>query len=298
MQIFYGVPNYYINVTKLALEKCLKEQTIFIPETDQERAALFGDPKPFFVKHIIIETYGGYKLYNREKIEIHVPDHILYADKVYQRGGNIDEYLDGLHNKLTFLGGSMIEEYPEQKMAARFIPADAKVLELGSNYGRNTLIISSVLNSSSQLVTCETSSEYAKILNENRKINNMNFKIVNAALSKIHLYQKGWECFPEKKDESFTEVAIIDYLTLVKENFVFDTLVADCEGALKYILRDFPEMLNDIKLIIMENDYNDILDKQFVDKCLRENNFKCVYSEGGGWGPCKDYFFETWHKFC
>jgi hypothetical protein len=55
-------------------------------------------------------------------------------------------------------------------------------------------------------------------------------------------------------------------------------------------------MLLNIKLIIMENDYWDISKKNYVDSVLQNNNFKTVYSQSGGWGPCYNNFFEVWQK--
>jgi len=42
----------------------------------------------------------------------------------------------------------------------------------------------------------------------------------------------------------------------LKYKINFDTLVLDCEGAFYYILMDMPEILKNIKLIIMENNYH------------------------------------------
>jgi hypothetical protein len=70
----------------------------------------------------------------------------------------------------------------------------------------------------------------------------------------------------------------------------------DCEGAFYNILRDMPEILNNIKLIIMENDYQDIKLKTFIDDILIKQNFKVDYQQRGGWGPCEDRFFEVWIK--
>ena len=81
-----------------------------------------------------------------------------------------------------------------------------------------------------------------------------------------------------------------------KYNIDFDTLVLDCEGAFYYILMDMPEILNNIKLIIMENDYNDISNKNYVDEILKKHNFKVDYQEPGGWGPCCNNFFEVWKR--
>ena len=70
----------------------------------------------------------------------------------------------------------------------------------------------------------------------------------------------------------------------------------DCEGAFYYILMDMPEILENISLIIMENDYHRLEHKQYVDKVLLENNFLVDYVEEGGWGPCYNNFYEVWKK--
>jgi hypothetical protein len=52
----------------------------------------------------------------------------------------------------------------------------------------------------------------------------------------------------------------------------------------------------------MENDYNDISHKKYIDDVLIQNNFSVDYTECGGWGnnwgpcPCYDYFFEVWKR--
>ena len=76
----------------------------------------------------------------------------------------------------------------------------------------------------------------------------------------------------------------------------FDTLVLDCEGAFYYILMDMPEILDNINLIIMENDYHTKEPKEFVNSVLKENNFVLHYVECGGWGPCYQHFFEVWKR--
>ena len=57
-----------------------------------------------------------------------------------------------------------------------------------------------------------------------------------------------------------------------------------------------PDILDNIKLIIMENDYNDIEHKKYIDNILLSKNFIVDYSEAGGWGPCYNNFFEVWKK--
>jgi len=57
-----------------------------------------------------------------------------------------------------------------------------------------------------------------------------------------------------------------------------------------------PEILKDINMIIMENDYHDITHKEYVDNILKQNNFYLDYNEQGGWLPCYDVFFQVWKK--
>ena len=54
-----------------------------------------------------------------------------------------------------------------------------------------------------------------------------------------------------------------------------------------------PEILDNIKLIIMKNDYLDITNKFFIDEIIKEK-FYVEYKESGGLGPCYHRFFEVW----
>ena len=81
-----------------------------------------------------------------------------------------------------------------------------------------------------------------------------------------------------------------------KYNIQFDTLVLDCEGAFYYILMDMPEILTNVNLIIMENDYNDITHKNYIDSVLKQHNFYVDYVEAGGWGCCYNNFYEVWKR--
>lgn len=212
-----------------------------------------------------------------------------------------DQRLRELHAQLRLKYGTFEDEFPEQMMAARYIQPNDRVLELGGNIGRNSLIIASLLHDPRQLVTLESDPNIARQLDENRQENRLPFHIVCAALSAQPLIQSGWNTMPyppgEPIPEGFQPVATVDLQTcqqLVVHPFT--TLVADCEGALFYILRDFPEMLTGMQTVILENDYTDRSHKDAVDERLRQYGFECDYREAGGWGPCTDCFFEVWVK--
>ena len=209
----------------------------------------------------------------------------------------IDHKLKKIHKKLKIKYGNFNEELPEQEMTVRYLTGDEKVLEIGGNIGRNSLIIASIINNNN-FVSLESDTDISKQLEENMNLNNFKFHIENSALSKRKLIQKGWDTKPSNVLENgYKWVNIINFEELNRKyNIVFDTLVLDCEGAFFYILKDMPEILNNIKLIIMENDYHDISHKKYVDSVLKKYYFFCDYTRGGGWGCCKNNFVEVWKK--
>lgn len=208
--------------------------------------------------------------------------------------------LKQIHKSLKLHGGTFQQELPEQKMTLNHLSPDAKVLEIGANIGRNTLIIASILKDETQFVTLECNPKIFKKLEHNRTINNRKFHTENSALSKNQLFNKGWQTFHvNNKPKDAVEINTITWQQLVdKYNIQFDTLIADCEGALYYILLDFPEMLDNINMIIMENDYHNINHKRAVDNTLMSKGFKCIASKRGPYyvGPCREFFYETWKR--
>ena len=171
-------------------------------------------------------------------------------------------------------------------------------MEIGGNIGRNSLVIASILDDDTNFVSLECDDDSANKLQENRDINNFHFHIENSALSNRKLIQLAWDTKPsEVLEDGYNWVSTITLDELKnKYNIEYDTLVLDCEGAFYYILMDMPEILDNINLIIMENDYQDINHKNYIDDILRKNNFNVEYSEQGGWGPCSSNFFEVWRR--
>ena len=185
-------------------------------------------------------------------------------------------------------------------MVVNYLKGHEKVLEIGGNIGRNSLIIGHILNNhnNTNLVTLESNVYIAAQLIENRDLNNMKFHIETSALSKRKLIQQGWNTIAS--DVLLDGYQLVNCITMdelhAKYNIIFDTLVLDCEGAFYYILMDMPEILDNINLIIMENDYLDINNKLYIDNILTQNNFVVDYVEAGGWGPCYNNFFEVWKR--
>jgi FkbM family methyltransferase len=209
-----------------------------------------------------------------------------------------------IQSKMRLLMNNFSEEYPEQMSIAKYLNGDENVLELGGNVGRSSLIISYILNNNNNMnfVTLEPVKYYSDILNLHKNINNLNFHIENSALSKRKLLQKNWDTIASNVVlDTWEPINTITKDELYKKyNIKFDTLVIDCEGAFFQILLDMPEILLDIKLIIMENDYRELWKKSCVDYILEQNNFKRVEMMPLGfyidWVVCNDNFYEIWKK--
>lgn len=211
--------------------------------------------------------------------------------------------LNEIHEKLKIKYGYFHEEYPEQMMSALYIEPEHKVLEIGGNIGRNSCVIASLLNDSKNLLVFESDPNNAEKLKENRDINNFNFIIEDCAISKSELYQKEW-ITKNKIEININDLQNWQLIKTItwseiknKYNICFDVLVADCEGALYYILKEEPEFLQNFKLIIIENDFNNYEHKQFINNEFIKFNFRNVYTQAGGFGPCYNCFYEVWKKY-
>ncbi len=292
MHILYGTKDKSIDITNRQIKV---GNTIIIPCNDVFRADIYGDPI-VGVKKTINIAFGEDNAIECDDTKMVFIDTVsnkinIVSDK------HIVKKLATLHQSLQIHHGTFDDEYNEQKMAARFIKPGAKVLEIGSNIGRNTLIIASLLeNKGVTMVTMECDPEsYAKLV-ENRELNGLVFHAENSALSARPLIQRGWDTYvSDVVPEGFTKVNTIGWSDLlIKYCIDFDTLVLDCEGAFYYILLDMPEILTNIQTIIMENDYRNRAHKDAVDQILKNNGFIVVYREIGGWEPCYHCFYETW----
>jgi FkbM family methyltransferase len=255
-----------------------------IPKGDENRSVLFTDPLLYTLKSIFID------------FEEHDHNKNIFINMTTNVVTNSSK-LEDIHSKLKLHFGTFQEEYPEQLLTSLFLTGNEKVLELGGNIGRNSLIIGSIVNNE-HFVTLECDKNISKQLLYNRDINNLSFSVEPSALSKRRLIQKGWETIVSEYDQDgYTQVSTLTLQELKnKYKIDFDTLILDCEGAFYYILQDTPEILNGINLIIMENDYHNLEHKLYVDEILKNNNFCIEVRQSGGWGPCTSCFYEVWKR--
>jgi FkbM family methyltransferase len=295
MKILYGITDSNIDVTDICFSKLLNNNTIRIPQGDCTRAAIFTDPLYGVYKSIFIsnDTNNFVEYDGSVEIIINTIDNTVTMS-------NIDMVASMIHSKLQIKYGSFRDELSEQKMVIRYLTGNENVLEIGGNIGRNSLIIGHILREqqNNNFVTLESDPDIGNQLIENRDLNNFTFHVEKSALSKRKLIQRGWDTIESNVLlDGYKNVNVVSLEELYsKYNIQFDTLVLDCEGAFYYILMDMPEILNNVNLIIMENDYYDISKKNYIDEILKNNNFYVDYFEAGGWGPCYNNFFEVWKK--
>lgn len=311
MKFFYGYDDSFDDITDQVYEKCIMGDVIVIPFSDVDRSNIFNDPAFGFTKIIkmidtcrnvyelkenifyVLDMNTGEQLVtmeNREKLWNRYLKNIPKEQSQYK--------LEVLHQTLNIQFGSIKDEYPEQLMTMKYLDEDSVVLEIGGNIGRNSCVISSLLNDDKNLVVLESHPDIVKQLESNRDINKFKFHIENSALSMVPLIQKDWNT----KVSSTVPVGWIKINTITfeeleeKYGLKFNTFVLDCEGAFFKILVDSPECLTNVHTVIIENDFTDINQKKYIDSVLNNYGLHSVYKEAGGWGPCYDKFYEVFKK--
>jgi FkbM family methyltransferase len=176
-----------------------------------------------------------------------------------------------IQSQLKFKG-NLKTEIPEQLMTAKHLSPNHCVLELGGSIGRNSCIINHILENKENHVVVEPSPKELSLLKEKRDMNNFKFKIENSAISDVPLFSRGWYTFPTNVPGS-TKVNIITFDEIKeKYNLNFDALVVDNEGNFTNMLRAFPSIMSNIKMIIIEHDFNSAEDIKYFYETMRVNN--------------------------
>lgn len=323
VMVLYGVHLQYKDVTNVALNYLTYHddsgKRLFIPKGEETRAYYFGDPLFGILKHILVIISDDNDKNNKKVMVVnHDEEEDFLIDENEKgllnnkswKGANFDlmtpeDKLSIIHKNLQIEHGDFTDEYPEQLLVATYVKPCNKVLELGANIGRNSLVIASILEDQNNLVTLEINHRVAVCLYRNMMLNLYKFNIEECALSYRKLMQSDWVTYLYDEDKmnknnnetTYDEVDIITFEELEKEyDIIFDTIVADCEGALYYILLDRPEILDNINLVIMENDYKELDQYLYVEKTLAIKGLNRIYSKCGGFGPCYNNFYEVWRR--
>jgi len=250
----------------------------------------------------IKDQQGAYRHYLKYGKKEGRTDQVIVEEQVIPTD---NKKLLEIQSKIKLVHGDFNMEIPEMLMSINYLTGTEKVLELGSNVGRNTFIIASILNSNgnSNFVTLECNTDTYNMLIVNKNNNNFDFFTENCALSSKYVFSKGWDTITKDTPEvphGYIGVKTITFTELLnKYKINFDTLVLDCEGSFYYILQQFPEILDNIKLIITENDYHELDHLNYVTDTLINKGFKNVYRKNLLKDDCFDQivldrFFEVW----
>tara|TARA_Y100000389_G_scaffold160617_1_gene162831 strand:- start:5097 stop:5753 length:657 start_codon:yes stop_codon:yes gene_type:complete len=153
-------------------------------------------------------------------------------------------------------------EAEEQFLVRKYIPKDAKVLELGARYGTVSCVLSEVLDDPTQHVAVEPDSSVIEALTKNRYTNGGKFHIFEGVVSK-----KGYElAFIDPKFDLHeygtytkeTDTPTIKNMSLedlsVTYDIKFDCIVADCEGFFCDFVDENHEAIKNMRVIIYEQD--------------------------------------------
>jgi len=216
--------------------------------------------------------------------------------------------LNEVHKTISFHDKNhLLQEIPEQIMALKHIQPDNIVLELGGSIGRNSCIINYILSNKSNHVVVEPSTRELDTLKYNRDINNFGFHIENSAISNFPLYSRYWYTY-KTQIEGSTPVNTITFNDFIsKYNLQFDTLIIDNEGNFVDMLKDFPNILDNIKLLIIEQDFNSEDDLCYFKKTMTQSGLKMVdtFLKEHQYGPGLDWihglntdpvFVSVWKK--
>ena len=212
-------------------------------------------------------------------------DNILFARKFTD---NINIY-----NKINYKVSNMIIydmndnivdteilEKPEQELAHKYIEENDIVLELGARYGSVSCIINSKLNDKNNQVVVEPDSRVWNALEKNKKINCCEFNIVKGFISNKKLdltnldhYYGGYGSTSIENNNTKIPSYTLDEIKS-KYNLNFNVLFVDCEGFLEQFLNENPDILDNLRLIIFEEDYPDKCDYKKIKIQLQNKNFK------------------------
>ena len=281
---------------------------IVLPKSDYFRCKAFkGDPYFMSIKSvkIINNITKNEQIYTvHDNIVLYTNEMILGCKRYELDSSDVHyRYYHEIRPLINMIHGDLNDELPEQLMSIRYITPDLKVLEIGTNVGRNSLIIATLLEDQNNLVSIECNEEYYNQAIINRNANNMTFHIKNIALSTKNVFQKGWSTISSEDYEidGWKKVQTMTFNDLESEfNITFDTLILDCEGAFYYIWKEMPDILNNINLIIVENDYDTIYQYIDIRDQLYCEGFCCVYQEplqpGMCIKECRKYFYEVYSR--
>lgn len=214
IKVHYGTEEHNIDVTPIVFNKLKDKDIITIPQKEKARQKIFGDPDPGVIKKIFVDMDGKTTSYsNLGKVVISLSKKTITAwsnekERIFMEG---EAKLRKIHASLHIKRKHIIWEYPEQVLVALFLQGNEKVLEIGGNIGRVSLVIGHILKqhgNGKNHVVMECGLDIIPKLEHYKKINHMKFHIESSALSLVPLYQRDWTVSPtfEPSDPDVSKV--------------------------------------------------------------------------------------------
>jgi hypothetical protein len=164
-------------------------------------------------------------------------------------------------------------ERPEQELIAKFLPSNCSVLEFGGSSGTTSLIIDRIMKNPNQHVLVEPSINSVNYIIHNViKKYDAKFQIAHGFVGRDRTTHE--ELWSECKNCKMWDLIELENLVKCK----FDVLIIDCEGAFYNILNEIPEILDSVKLIIIEMDGSGDTNENIKQKLLK-NKFELVHTQ-------------------
>jgi hypothetical protein len=206
-----------------------------------------------------------------------LPAHI-YNDTNYI-ANNIQKYID---QSSYLTNESNKSELYEKALVSNFLQKDAKILELGGGCGHVSDIIQKIINNKDNHIIIEPEKGRADDLIKKH------YKVFNGIISNEHLYLENKFVTVNKKTKKSEKIKNITNVNKLQEkyNIIFDTIIADCEGALPKIFEENPQLYDQINFIQIEYDWLRTECTEFRNKLISKG-FKSRAQLPLHWTPSK-----------
>jgi FkbM family methyltransferase len=176
-----------------------------------------------------------------------------------------------------------VVERDEQDMARKYIGPRDVVLELGARYGTVSCAIARRLRDPErQLVAVEPDPRVIPALERNMKANSCRFNVVNAIVSEVP-HGFAYDSYSSRMVESSSGISGIPSISFYslqnKYGLQFDTLIADCEGCVCPFFKEYPELLDQFRKIIIEHDIPQACDYGWLQRLFIAHGFRRIVAK-------------------
>jgi len=173
------------------------------------------------------------------------------------------------------------EEIDEQRQAFTYLEPTDIILELGARYGTVSVMAASIVKDKGKLVSVEPDNIVLNALKKNKKINNVEFEIVNKIISNKNkkIIHQGYATHSIDSDENNNNTLTYDEFKNMYP-YKFNVLIIDCEACFCDFFEIMGDDIKNYNKIILEADnpnpsYN--CDYNNIIKSLTEKyNFKII----------------------